>query len=160
MISHFLAKSQLVNFCWLNNNLVETYNSGWVKGSLVWHIIYHISVQLKTIFLDGSLVWLVKNSRRLELDKTLACNQATESDHHDDHHFHDQQHTEDDDDDEEFHDHEHTDDDDDRDADGDDFHDHQHTDDRDHDHHFHDHQHTDDDDDRDDDEDDEARTVA
>ena len=57
---------------------VENYISGWVKGSLV---------------------WLVKNSRRLELDRTLACNQATESDHHDDHHDHDQQHTDDDDND-------------------------------------------------------------
>ena len=59
---------------------IENYNSGWVKGSLV---------------------WLVKNSRRLELDRTLACNQATESDHHHHHHHHDhdQQHTDDDDDD-------------------------------------------------------------
>ena len=35
-------------------------------------------------WLKGSLVWLVKNSRRLELDRTLACTEGRESDDDDD----------------------------------------------------------------------------
>ena len=38
---------------WKMFGSVENYIYGWVKGSLVWHMIYHISVQLKTIILDG-----------------------------------------------------------------------------------------------------------
>ena len=43
-------------------------------------------------WLKGSLVWLVKNSRRLELDRTLACTEGRESDDDDagdhDNHLH------------------------------------------------------------------------